>query len=93
MVTLFANTFKTPYYTHVIGSLAQQFINMVAVTEHIEQKVNSGRILTSTKKRVFKRKMKEIDHVKCDYRGRKKQFQNYHTSPQIAKLSISYQTT
>jgi hypothetical protein len=56
MVTLFANTFKTPCYKHVMSSSAQQFINIVAVTEHIEQRVNKGRIFTPTKKRGFKMK-------------------------------------
>ena len=76
-----------------MSSSAQQFINIVAVTEHIEQMVISGRIFTPTKNRGFKRKRKEINHVKYDYRGRKNQIQNYHTSPQIAKLSISHQKT
>ena len=37
MVTLFANTLKDPYYEHVMGSLAQQFTDAVAVAERIEQ--------------------------------------------------------
>jgi hypothetical protein len=37
MVTLFANTLKDPYYEHVMGSSAQQFTDVVAVAERIEQ--------------------------------------------------------
>jgi hypothetical protein len=42
-----------------------------------------------TKKRGFKRKRKEVDHVEGGYRGRKNKFQNYHTSPQIAKIKFN----
>ena len=36
MVTLFVNTLNAPYYEHVMGSSAQQFINAVVVVKGIE---------------------------------------------------------
>jgi hypothetical protein len=39
MVILFANTLKTPYYEHVMGSSTHQFTNIVAVGERIKQGV------------------------------------------------------
>jgi len=88
MVTLFANTLKDPYYEHVMGSSAQQFTNVVAVAERIEQGVKSGRISAPVEKRGFKGKKKEVDHVE----GMKKPFQKYHTpsfSPQIANINLN----
>jgi hypothetical protein len=79
MVTLCANTLNTPYYEHVKGSLAQQFTNVVVVAERIKQGVRSGIISTLTKKKGFKGKMKEVDHVKGGYMSKKNQFQSYHT--------------
>jgi hypothetical protein len=88
MVTLFANTLKDPYYEHVMGSLAQQFTDVVAVAERIEQGVKSGRISATVEKRGFEGKKKEVDHVE----GRKNPFQKYHTpsfSPQIANINLN----
>jgi hypothetical protein len=79
MVTLLANTLKAPYYEHVMGSLAQQFTDVVVVCERIEQGVKSGRIFTPTEKRGFERK--EVNHVEDGYKGRKNLSQNYHTLP------------
>jgi hypothetical protein len=61
MVTLFANTLKDPHYEHVMGSSAQQFIDVVAVAERIEQGVKSGRIFAPTeKKKASKVKRKRL---------------------------------
>jgi hypothetical protein len=60
----------------------------VAVAEHIEQGVKSGRIFAPVEKRGFKGKKKEVDHVE----GRKNPFQKYHTpsfSPQIANINLN----
>jgi hypothetical protein len=84
MVTLFANTFKAPYYEHVMGSSAQQFTDAVVVCERIEQGVKSGRISAPIEKRGFERK--EVNHVGDDYRGRKTSSQNYHTPSQVADI-------
>ena len=45
MVTLFANTFKAPYYEHLMGSSAQHFYNFVRIAERIEQGIKVGRIV------------------------------------------------
>ncbi|XP_061951881.1 uncharacterized protein LOC133674685 [Populus nigra] len=45
MVTLFANTFKAPYYEHLMGSSAQHFYDVVRITERIEQGIKAGRII------------------------------------------------
>jgi hypothetical protein len=37
MVTLIANTFKSPYYEYLIRSFAQYFCDVVVITERIEQ--------------------------------------------------------
>ncbi|XP_061962423.1 uncharacterized protein LOC133682893 [Populus nigra] len=84
MVSLFANTLKAPYYEHVMGSSAQQFINVVVVCEHIKQGVNSGRISAPTEKRGFERK--EVHHVEDGYKGKKNSSQNYHTPSQITNI-------
>ena len=44
MVTLFANTFRAPYYEHLMGSSAQHFYDAVRIAERIEQGIRSGRI-------------------------------------------------
>jgi hypothetical protein len=59
----------------------------VAIVERIEQRVRSGRISVPTKKKGFKGKRKEIDHVEGGYKGRKNQ--NYHTPSQIANININ----
>jgi hypothetical protein len=92
MVTLFVNTLKDPYYEHVMGSSAQQFTNVMAVAERIEQGVKSGRISASVKKKGFEGKRKEVDHIEGSYRGRKNLFQKYHTpsfSPQIVNINLN----
>ena len=76
---MFANTLKDPYYEHMMGSLAQQFTNIVAVAKRIEQGVKSDRIFASVKKKGFEGKRKEVDHIEGSYRGRKNPFQKYHT--------------
>ena len=40
------------------------------------------------RKRGFKGKIKEVDHVEGGYRGKKNSFQNYHTSPQITNINL-----
>jgi len=92
MVTLFANTLKDPYYEHVMGSSAQQFTDVIAVAERIEQGVKNGRISTPVEKRGFKSKRKKVDHVEGSYRGRKNPFQKYHTpspSPLISNINLN----
>ena len=45
MVNLFANTFKAPYYEHLMGSSAQHFYDAVRIAERIEQGIKAGRII------------------------------------------------
>ena len=89
MVKLFANTLRAPYYEHVMGSLTQQFINVVVMVERIEQGIRSGRIPTPMEKIGFKGKRKVIEHFEDDYKGRKNQFQNYHNpSSKIVNINL-----
>jgi len=44
MVMLFANTFQSPYYEHLIGSSAQHFYKVVRIAERIEQAMKRGKI-------------------------------------------------
>ncbi|XP_024449625.1 uncharacterized protein LOC112326293 [Populus trichocarpa] len=44
MVMLFANTFQSPYYAHLIGRSAQHFHEVVRIAERIEQAIKRGKI-------------------------------------------------
>ena len=44
VVTWFANTFKAPYYEHLMGSSAQHFYDVVCIAKRIEQGIKAGRI-------------------------------------------------
>jgi len=44
MVMLFANTFQSPYYEHLIGSSVQNFHEVVRIAEIIEQVMKRGKI-------------------------------------------------
>jgi len=57
MVILFANTLKTPYYKHVMGSSTHQFTNIIAVGEHIKQGVAKFLHLLRKKASKGRRKM------------------------------------
>jgi hypothetical protein len=41
---LFANTFQSPYYEHLIGSSAQHFHKVVRIAKRIEQAMKRGKI-------------------------------------------------
>jgi len=47
MVMLFANTFQSPYYAHLIGSSAQHFHEVVRIAEKIEKAIKRGKIKDS----------------------------------------------
>jgi hypothetical protein len=53
MVTQFTNTFRAPYYEHLMGSLSQHFYDVVRIAERIEQGIQSGRIAKPVEKRGF----------------------------------------
>ena len=44
MVMLFANTFQSPHYEHLIGSSAQHFHEVVRIVKRIEQAMKRGKI-------------------------------------------------
>jgi hypothetical protein len=44
MVMLFANTFQSPYYEHLVGSSTQHFHEIVRIAERIEQAMKRGKI-------------------------------------------------
>jgi hypothetical protein len=76
----------------MMGRLAQQFNNVMVVAERIKQGVKSGRISAPVKKRGFEGKIKKVDYIEGGYKGRKNQFQNYHTSSQIANINSLFLT-
>jgi len=53
MVTLFANTFKEPYYEHLIGNSSQHFYDAVRIAERIEQGIKAMRISKPLEKKGF----------------------------------------
>jgi hypothetical protein len=61
MVTLFANTFKAPYYEHLMGSSSQHFYDAVRIDERIEQGIKAGRISESLEKKGFIGRKREGD--------------------------------
>ena len=60
MVNLFANTFRAPYYEHLMGSSAQHFFDAVRIAERIEQGIRSGRIMEPVEKRGFVGKTRKL---------------------------------
>jgi hypothetical protein len=48
MVMLFATTFQSSYYEHLIGSSAQHFYEVVRIAERIEQAIKMEKIEGST---------------------------------------------
>ena len=63
MVTLFANTFRAPYYEHLMGSSAQHFYDAVWIAKRIEQGIQSGRIAKPVEKGGFVGKKKETEVI------------------------------
>jgi hypothetical protein len=53
MVTLFANTFKAPYYEHLMGNSSQHFYDTVRVAKRIEQGIKVARISEPLGKKGF----------------------------------------
>jgi len=77
MVTLFADTFKSSYYEHLMGSSAQYFYYAIVNTERIEQGIRVERILKPTKKKGFTKRRKDagVSNVEGGYKSKK----NYQT--------------
>jgi tRNA isopentenyl-2-thiomethyl-A-37 hydroxylase MiaE len=78
IIKLFVNTFKAPYFEHLVRSSAQHFSDMVAIAERIEQAIHLGRIVDSTKEKYSTREKKEteVHNVKGGYKNKRKSYQN-----------------
>jgi len=53
MINLFSNMFKEPFFDHLVGAITQHFIDIVIVTEQIEQAIRAGKIVNPTKNKGF----------------------------------------
>jgi hypothetical protein len=53
MISLFSNTFKTPYFEYLVRSPAQFFTDLVVIAERIEQAIGLGKIANPTEKNGF----------------------------------------
>ena len=73
MVTLFASTFRAPYYEHLMGSSSQHFYDVVRIAERTEQGIKVGRITKPLEKKGFSvRKMKDdVKNLKGRYKHKK----------------------
>jgi hypothetical protein len=92
MKGLFSNTFKAPYFEHLVGSSVQNFSDLVVIAERIEQAVQMGRITNPSEKRGFigRRKEAEIHNIGDESKERKKTYQdNYNFKPFIPTSSVS----
>jgi hypothetical protein len=78
MVTLFANTFRAPYYEHLMGSSSQHFYDVVRVAERIEQGIKAGRIAEPLEKKGFMGRKREgdINNLEGGYKGKNINYQN-----------------
>jgi len=88
MVTLFANTFKAPYYEHLMGSSFQHFYDGVRIAERIEQGIKAGRIAEPSQTKGFiGRKME--GHVN-NFEGGSKGKIVYSYNPQIPTSHVTH---
>jgi len=53
MISLFSNTFKSPYFEYLVRSSAQHFTDLVVIAERIEQAIELGKIVNLTEKNGF----------------------------------------
>jgi hypothetical protein len=91
MVTLFANTFKAPYYEYLIGSSSQHFYDAVRITERIEQGIKAGRIAEPLEKKGFigRKRESDVNNLKGGYKGKRVDSHNSH-NPQIPASQFSH---
>jgi len=94
MVTLFSNTFKSPYFEHLVGSSAQYFYDVVTIAERIEQAIRMGRMLEPTEKKGLtgKKKDSEVNNVEGVYKGKKKNYHHYNfqiPTQQVASVNFT----
>ena len=62
MIIVFTNTFMASDYKYIMGSLTQQFNDIVVITEHMKQGFKSSRISTPIKKKNFEGKKRCQSH-------------------------------
>ena len=88
MVTLFVNTFKAPYYEHLIGSSSQHFYDAVCIAERIEQGIKVGRIAKPLEKKGFigRKREDDINNLKGGYKGKRVDSHN----PQVSTSQFSH---
>jgi len=88
MVTLFANTFKAPYYEHLMGSSSQHFYDTVRIAERIEQGIKTGRIVEPLEKKGFigRKREDDINSLEGGYKG--KRVDSYN--PQVPTSQFSH---
>jgi hypothetical protein len=88
MVTLFANTFKAPYYEHLMGSSSQHFYDAVRIAERIEQGIKAGRIAEPLEKKGFigRKREGDINSLEGGYKG--KRVDSYN--PQVPTSQFSH---
>jgi hypothetical protein len=88
MVTLFANTFKAPYYEHLMGSSSQHFYDAVRIAERIEQGIKAGRIAEPLEKKGFigRKREGDINSLEGGYKGKRVDFHN----PQVPTSQFSH---
>jgi hypothetical protein len=67
--------FKEPFFDHLVGAIAQHFIDIVIVTEQIEQAIRAGKIVNPTKNKGFTGKKKNTNLNNLEKRS-------YHNSYQ-----------
>ena len=77
-MTLFANTFRTPYYEHLMGNSSQHFYDVVRVAERIEQGIKTGRIAEPLEKKGFmgRKRKGDINNLEGGYKGKKINYQD-----------------
>jgi len=92
MVTLFANTFKAPYYEHLMGSSSQHFYDAIRIAERIEQETKAGCISEPLEKKGFIRCKREgdINNLEVGYKGKKMNSYNPQTpTSQFAHMNFN----
>lgn len=67
--------FKEPFFNHLVGAIAQHFIDIVIVTEQIEQAIRAGKIVNPTKNKGFTGKKRNTNLNNLEKRS-------YHNSYQ-----------
>jgi len=62
----------------MMSNLTHQFTNVVTMAKCIEQGIRMIKFLCPLRKKGFRRKKKDVDHIKGGYKGKKNHFLNYN---------------